>query len=243
MRRSRSLQRAMIELEVSGDGPAVVRLARPPVNALDRALVDAIADGVDEAVRGGAPAIVVTGRGSCFSAGIDTKLAASATREQQAESILAINRMVDVLYSAPIPVVAALNGHALGGGLVVALACDVRVAASGAYKLALNEAAAGVPFPAGPLQVVSAELDPSVLRELCLTSRIVEPSEALALRLVDELCEPAALGERAAALAVELASQPAFGAVKRQLRAHVATALHRIAASGEDPMFERWLAG
>jgi len=231
----------MIELDASGDGAAVVRLARPPVNALDRALVEAIADTVEEAVRGGAPAIVLTGRGSCFSAGIDTKLAASATREQQADSILAINRLVDALYSVPVPLVAALNGHALGGGLVVALACDMRVAATGAYKLGLNEAAAGVPFPAGPLRVVSAELDPSVLRELCLTSRIVEPGEALALRVVDELCDPAALEERATRLAVELASQPAFGAVKTQLRAPVAAELRRIAVSGEDPMIERWL--
>jgi enoyl-CoA hydratase len=231
----------MIELESSEGAPTLLRLARPPVNALDRSLVETITDAVAQAIDRRAPAIVLTGQGSCFSAGIDTKLAGRATRDEQIASILAINAMVHAIYSAPIPVVAAINGHALGGGLVMALACDVRVASRGAHKLGLNEVAAGVPFPAGPLRVVSAELDPSVLRDLCLTGRIVEADEARELRLVDELVEPAELLGRGLEVARQLASYEAYAVVKGQLRSMVAAELGQIVATGEDPMLAGWL--
>jgi enoyl-CoA hydratase len=233
----------MIELEPSDGGPSLLRLARPPVNALNRSLVEAITNAVAQTIEQRAPAIVLTGQGSCFSAGIDTKLTGTATREEQVASILAINAMVHTIYSAPIPVVAAINGHALGGGLVIALACDLRVASRGAHKLGLNEVAAGVPFPAGPLRVVSAELDPSVLRDLCLTGRIVEPHEARELRVLDELLEPAELLTRAFELARQLASYGAYEVVKAQIRSTVATELSQIVATGEDPMVSGWLRG
>jgi enoyl-CoA hydratase len=232
----------MIELEAGADGQVLIRMARPPVNALDRTLLEEIDDAFARAIEGGASAIVLSGSGSCFSAGIDTKLAARATREEQIESIRAINRMVATIYAAPVPVVAAVNGHALGGGLVIALACDMRLASRGPHKLALNEVAAGVPFPAGPLRVVSAELDPTVLRDLCLTGRTVGPDEAMQLRLLDEVLDAEDLLTRSLELARELASHPAYGAVKSQLRARVAEELHRIADGGEDPMLEKWLA-
>jgi len=231
----------MIEREVSEGAPTLLRLARPPVNALNRSLVEAITEAVAQAIDERAPAIVLTGQGSCFSAGIDTKLAATASREEQVASVLAINAMVQAIYSAPIPVVAAINGHALGGGLVLALACDMRVASRGAHKLGLNEVAAGVPFPAGPLRVVSSELDPSVLRDLCLSGRMVQSDEALELRVVDELVEPEELLGTALELARRLASHGAYEVVKAQLRGAVAAELSQIVTSREDPMLTGWL--
>jgi enoyl-CoA hydratase len=226
----------MIELEPSGDGPVRMRLDRPPVNALDLEFVQAITAAIARAIEEGAPAVVLTGQGHCFCAGIDTKLVPTYTDEQRRAAIGAINTMVSALYGAPVPIVAALNGHALGGGLVLALACDLRLASAGEYQLALNEVAAGVPFPAGPLAVVRAELDAPVVRDLCLTGRAVGPPEALALRLVDELAEPAELLESALERARQLASHSAYGIVKRQLRGAVAAELERIAIAGDDPL-------
>ena len=136
-----------------------VRLDRAPVNALDLELVQAITAAIARAIEEGAPAVVLTGQGHCFCAGVDTKLVPTYTDEQRRAAIGAINTMVSAVYGAPVPIVAALNGHALGGGLVLALACDLRVASRGEYRLALNEVAAGVPFPAGPLALVRAELE------------------------------------------------------------------------------------
>jgi enoyl-CoA hydratase len=220
----------VIEIERDADGVVLLRLARPPVNALDLELVQAIGRGVTDAVDSGARALVLTGAGSCFSAGIDMKVAPTYDAMQRRESVHAINAMVAAICSAPVPVVAALNGHAFGGGLVIVLACDVRLAARGDYKLALNEVAAGVPFPPGPLGVVRAELDPSVLRDLCLTGRSVGVEEALALRVLDEIVERRELLARARERALELAGFPAYPVLKAQVRGPLIAELEQLVA-------------
>lgn len=200
------------------DGLAILTLNRPPVNALDTELVAALEAALAEALEGGSRAVVLTGAGRCFSAGIDTKLARTLDEAGRREAVAAINAMVARLAAAPLPVVAAVNGHAFGGGLVIALACDVRLGAQGGYRLALNEAAAGVPFPDGPLAVVRDALDPSVMRDLCLTCRELDAQEALALRVLDGLHAADELLDRACERALELAAFPAYAAVKRQVR-------------------------
>jgi enoyl-CoA hydratase len=220
----------VIARERSAEGPILLRIERPPVNALDLGLIEELAAAVSAELEHGANALVLTGSGPAFSAGIDKQAVATASPAELAASVRALNAMVSALYSAPVPVVAAINGHALGGGLVIALACDVRVAAArDGYVLALNEAEAGVAFPAGPLRVVQAALDPSVAGELCLSSRRIGPEEALTLRVVDELCEPERLERRALERAAEMASFGAYREVKRQLRAVAAADLRAIA--------------
>src|ERR1700758_3958351 len=91
-----------------------------------------------------------------------------------------ITRMVARLLAIPAPVVAAMNGHALGGGFVLMLACDYRIAAAvEAAKLGMTEAKAGIPFPAGPLEVMRHELRPEMLRRLTLTGAVLDPRELL----------------------------------------------------------------
>jgi enoyl-CoA hydratase len=225
----------VIDVERDADGVAVLRLVRPPVNALDLELVQAIGAGVADAVESGARALVLSGAGSCFSAGIDMKVAPTYDARQRRESAQAIDAMVAAICAAPLPVVAAVNGHAFGGGLVIALACDVRLAARGDYKLALNEVAAGVPFPPGPLEVVRAELDPSVMRDLCLTGRSVGPDEALALRVLDEIVQARELLVRARERALELAEFPAYAVLKAQVRGPLIAELEQIVADADRP--------
>jgi len=207
-----------VEVEWDGEGLATITLNRPPVNALDVELVDGLATRFAEVLEVGARAIVLTGSGRCFSAGIDTKMAATLDAPGRRAAHDSINAMVRRVASAPVPVLAAVNGHAFGGGLVTALACDVRLGARGGHRLALNEAAAGVPFPEGPLEIVRDAVDPSVLRDLCLTCRELNPEQALELRVLDELHEPDELLERARRRALELAAFPAYAEVKAQVR-------------------------
>jgi enoyl-CoA hydratase len=231
----------MIEREATGTGEVLLRIARPPVNALDLELIEALSSALLQDIDAGASAIVITGRERSFSAGIDTKMAAVAKPAEQAASVVAINKLVSVIYCAPVPIVAAINGHAIGGGLVIALACDMRLACRGNYVLSLNEAQAGVPFPAGPLAVVQAALDPSVASDLCLSCRKLGPEEARALRIVDELTDAGELEARALEQAGKMASFAAYARVKEQLRAPVAERVRMIAASRSDPMIEGWL--
>lgn len=214
-----------------------ITIDRPPVNALDHdailALEGAFAAAVAERPRGG---VVLTGAGSAFSAGVDTRAFVACDRATRHEMVRAITRMVAQLVAIPVPVVAAVNGHALGGGLVLMLGGDYRLAADKAgAKLGLTEAKAGVPFPAGPTAVITAELAPSLLRRLTLTSVTLSPVEAVAADLADRLVAPEALLVEARAAAAAMAAQPAFAAVKQQVRGPLAARLANLAASGDEP--------
>lgn len=227
-----SLQRGEI------DGVAVLRLARPPVNALDLPTILALEAAFGDLASARPRALVLTGAGGVFSAGVDTRAFGAYGSGERADLVRSITRMVARLYALPFPVVAAIPGHALGGGLVLALACDLRIAAEGEARLGLTEARAGVPFPAGPLEIIRAELPPDLLRRLTLTSAIVGPAELHAAGVIDRLVPGGELEAAAAAIAAGLAGQPAFAVVKQQVKALVAARLAALAASGDDPLME-----
>jgi enoyl-CoA hydratase len=224
------------------DGVRVLALARPPVNAIDLGLVQALGAALADAeADAGCRALVLTGAAGVFSAGIDTRRIPAYDAAQRAEMLRGLNRTVLALYAFPKPAVAAISGHALGGGLVLALCCDVRVAARGAFRLGLLEAIAGVPFPAGPLTAVRAELSPERARRLALTSVVFGPEDPLAEGVVDRVVAPEALPGEALAEARTLLAQPAFAAVKRQLRAEAVAKLRHIVAADDEPMLASWL--
>ena len=220
----------------------VLALERPPVNALDfthvRALGDALeAAAGDEACR----ALVVTGIPGVFSAGIDTKRIPSYDADERASMLRGVNRMLLALYSLTKPTAAAISGHALGAGLVLALACDLRLAAEGEFRLGITEALAGIPFPAGPLAVVQAELSPEAQRRLALTSATPAPSSPLLAGVVDRVVPAESLLDTAVAEARRLAAQPGFAAVKRQLRADTVARMRRIVERDEEPLLGGWI--
>ncbi len=222
------------------DGVAVLRLARPPVNALDLPMVLALEAAFAALAGADVSGLVLTGARGVFSAGVDTRAFAAYSAADKSAMILAITRMIWRLYALPFPTVAAVSGHAMGGGLVLALGCDVRIAASGDARLGLTEARAGVPFPAGPLEVIRAELSPGLLRRLTLTSAVLGPDEFLARGVFDQIVAMDELEAHALATVTTLASQPAFAAVKQQLRAPTLERLERLATSGDDPMVRQF---
>jgi enoyl-CoA hydratase len=214
----------------------LITIDRPPVNALDLDMIIALEQAFAAAARD-APknGVVLTGGGNVFSAGVDTRAFAGYGSDQRRAMVLAITRMVAQLLSIPSPVVAGINGHALGGGFVLMLGCDYRIAAvSEAAKLGMTEAQAGIPFPAGPLEIMRHELSPELLRLMTLTSAVLSPREFLQARVLDSLCASEDLTTRAVAVATSLAGQPGFRAVKRQIRGPLAERLAALAAAGQD---------
>jgi len=231
----------MIEVE-ERDAVRVLSIVRPPVNALNLAVIGSLAEAVQAAAadtRCGA--VVLTGASNVFSAGIDTGEVPAYDAATRSEMLRTINRMILELYALPKPVVAAVCGHALGGALVIVLACDQRLVASGDVRLGLTEAAAGIPFPAGPLAVVRAELSPENARVLALTAEVGNPHSLLARGVIDRVVEPAALLSEAIDTARRLAAMPAYGRVKQQLRAAACEELRRIVARDDEPLHRRWI--
>jgi enoyl-CoA hydratase len=200
-------------------GVALVRTDRPPVNALDEAL---LAEGIATAEGLAAdppPAVVLAGRPGSYSAGLDLKIVPSLDEAARTRMMDLVNRMFHAWYGLPCPVVCAVTGHAIAGGLIHALCADYRVAASEG-KLGLTEVRVGVPYPEVAMIVVAAELTPRARRLLALTNRLIDPDAALALGVVDEVVEPELVVGRALEVGRELAALPAdvYAQTKLQLR-------------------------
>jgi enoyl-CoA hydratase len=225
----------MIAIEEDA-GVVVISLARPPVNALDLPMIEELESTFAGLAKSPSPAgVVLTGAGQTFCAGVDTKAFISYGREQRHRMVLAITRMTAAILSLPCPVVAAVNGHALGGGFVLMLCCDYRLAVDdSALRLGLTEARAGVPFPAGPTAIMKHEMPAGLLRQLTLSSRIVSPQHLVAHGMVDALASADLIRDNAVAAARELASQPAFTVVKQQVRGGLVAEVQALAAAGSD---------
>jgi enoyl-CoA hydratase len=227
------------------DRIAILRLNRPPVNAVNVDLLRAAATALrDIAARDDLTALIVTGAGRAFCAGLDLRDVPSYTPVGQQEMVLGINRMVATLYALPIPTVAAVNGHAIAGGLVIALSCDYRVGTTAPCQIGLTEARAGIPFPEGAMAVVKAELSPAVARRRTLVAVNSSSREALADGILDELQPPDRVMPRALEIARDLATIPrvAYGQIKRQLRAEMLAAIEAGVAAGTDPLLDAWLS-
>jgi enoyl-CoA hydratase len=223
-------------IETTKDGEvAVLTMNHGPVNALDLEFLAAL-PGVLASV-GDAP-VVLTGTGRCFSAGVDLKRIVDGGASYVEEFLPALSTAALALFDHPGPVVAAVNGHALAGGCVLAAACDVRLMSGG--TIGLTELAAGVPFPTVPLEIMRHAVGPAVSR-LVLTAQRLDPVEAHRIGLVDEIVADGIVAA-AVARATALAATPAavYALAKRQLRE---PALTRIAARRElddPPVAELW---
>ncbi len=188
----------------------------PPVNTVDLERVKALRAFFER--RDQNRPLIVTGAGKAFSAGVDTKAFAAYDGTQRKALFTAITDMTAALVGMTAPVIAAINGHALGGGLILTLCADYRVAIDGDHRFGLTEAQAGVPFPEGPVEIMKHELPASVRRHLTLSS---QPISARALHqhlIFDELVAADALADIAVERALALRAQPAFSEVKHQVR-------------------------
>ena len=183
------------------------------------------------------PAIVLTGREGFFSAGADLKLAPTLDAAGQRAMVEGINSIFAGWYGFPGPVVAAVGGHAIAGGLILALCADFRVA-SREGKYGLTELKAGLPYPSVAMAVVRAELEGAAGRRLVLGADLVGAEQVRAAGGFDEVCAADEVLHRATEVARGLAQLPpeAYAKVKLQLRGPVLEA----ALSRPDPLLEGW---
>jgi enoyl-CoA hydratase len=225
-------------------GVAVLRLNRPPAHAIEMELGEALAAAFESLLRDAPDALVLTGSGRFFSGGLDLKRVPAYSAREQKAFLRLLNRLIAGLYACPIPVVGAVNGHAIAGGLVLALSCDYRIGPDADALFGLTEARVGIPFPAAPMLVLQAELAPADLRYATLQARNFGPDEALARGILDELQPTDTLLERAIEVAGDLASMPAdsYRRIKHQVRGAAIARLDELVATDTDPMLQDWLS-
>jgi enoyl-CoA hydratase len=230
-----------IESELS-DNTLVLRLNRPPVNALDAETLDELSDRLDAAVSEDVKAVVLTGTGNVFSAGADLYRVLEGGPEYVNAGIASLSRAFETLFVFPRPVIAAVNGHALAGGCILTCACDYRIMSETAGAIGAVELRAGVPFPAWALEVLRYAVNNEHVQEVVYTARSYVPADALSKGLIDEVTEPSELLPRAFAMATELAAVPpvTFGLMKRALRKPAVEAATREAAATDEEIKAAW---
>ena len=205
----------LVLVESRPDGVTLLRLNRPPLNPLSTALLRELG-GIagDLAADASVKAVVVTGGEKAFAAGADVS---EFTADGAAPVISAgIRAGLDALAAIPRPVIAAINGFALGGGLELALACDLRVAGDSA-RLGFPEIQLGI-FPGGGgTQRATRLIGPARTKELVWSGRHVRADEALTIGLVDRVVPAAEVLDQALEWAGSLASGAvvAMGIAKR----------------------------
>jgi enoyl-CoA hydratase/carnithine racemase len=209
------MSESLVVRESRPDGVVLLRLDRPPLNALSVALLHELADHARAiAVEREVKAVVVTGNERAFAAGADVSEFAAPGAAQAASD--AFRAACGALGAIPRPVIAAVNGFALGGGFEVALACDLRVASEKA-RMGFPEILLGI-FPGGGgTQRATRLIGPARTKELIWSGRQVKADEALAIGLVDRVVAPEETLDAALAWATELAAGAvaAMGEAKR----------------------------
>ena len=171
---------------------------------LGEALIAEFKDASDPSVK----AVIVTGTGASFSAGVDLFRLIKDGPEYARRFVPVLDEFLLAALTFPKPVVAAINGHAIAGGCILAAACDHRIMVEGSGRIGIPELAVGVPFPALPLQIMASRLADGHLRDLVFSGRTVQIDEAKALGLIDEKCPSGMLLDRATEVALQLASIP-----------------------------------
>jgi len=162
-------------------------LEGPGKNALSSALMNKLCDGLRAAA--GEP-VLFTGAGDAFCAGLNLKEMAGLDAAGMQDFLVLLEDMVQLLYEYPGPSAAAVNGHAVAGGCVIALGCDCRVmTAVPSVRMGLNEIAIGARFPPKTWSMIKARVPTASIERVVLGAQLVDPQTALALGLVDELAD------------------------------------------------------
>lgn len=231
----------MLEWEQDA-GIATMWLDRPPVNALDGDFLQEIATTVRVIEAADVGALIVSGRGSCFSAGADLFQVLQASPEDIDASVQGLIDAFGALFTFRRPMIAAVNGHAIAGGCIIACAADHRVMARDSGVIGVSELRVGVPFPTYALEIMRFAAAPHRFNELVLFGRNYKPEDAIALGLIDEVVEPDELTSVGRRAAERLAAIPnaSFETVKRLIRAPTVERVERYAKEIDPIVLEGW---
>jgi enoyl-CoA hydratase len=213
---------SMIEHEVRGT-THLLSLCHGKVSALDLELIQALTASFHAFGDSDGRALVLTGRGTAFCGGADLRrLIAEDARYIDAflgELVIMLREMLNLER----PVIAAINGHAIAGGCILAAACDRRLMAEGRGRIGVTELFVGVPFPPLALELLVANYTPAVLRTLVYEGGLFSPTEAVAMGIVDGLIPPDQLLDAALELAARLGGivPETFAVTKAQLNQRI----------------------
>lgn len=234
---------ALVELENAGDGVVVLKMANGKANVMDtpflRELTEAFTTlAADDTTR----AVVVTGAGSMFCAGVDLVSLLDGGDAYLDDFMTALSAMLSGSFRFPKPMVAAVNGHAIAGGAVLAACCDRRFMAEGKGRIGVPEMLVGVPFPLAAMEAVKFAVAPKQLSTVVLGGGLFQAEEAVRQGFADEAVSAEELMPKAMEAARALGAIPpnAFRITKAQLRQDGLARLDRDMEASDKEMRALW---
>ena len=206
-----------VSLEKQGK-VGVIHLDRPPMNSYDRTFIDELNAAIDELRFDDdlQAAVVMSDNERIFSAGADIQMFKTASLTFKYTFVNHANEVIDKLEHTPKVIIAAIGGHALGGGLEIALACDIRFAAEGDFRFGLPEVTLGLLPGTGGTQRLPRLVGKARAMDLMIRGERITPQEALEFGLVNRLYPADQLLDKTMEYATQLAEGPtyAIGAIK-----------------------------
>ncbi len=200
-------------------GILTLRLAHGKAGALDLELCDSLRNELESvAQRDEVGAVILTGTGAIFSAGVDLPRLIGAAGDYVPRFLDALNQLIRTLFEFPRPLVAAVNGHAIAGGAILAFLADYRIMSGG--RIGVPELLVGVPFPPLALAAARFAIPPQHLQSMIYLGKTIEAPAAHESGIIDEVVATDQLMTRAATIAAQLAAIPrqAFVMAKMQMR-------------------------
>lgn len=225
------------------DGITFLRMAHGKANAMDLEFCAGLIEVLDELESREGCAVVLTGSGKIFSAGVDLFRLLEEDSEYMDAFYPALVNTFARMFTFQKPIVAAVNGHAVAGGCVLACCCDYRLMAGGDGTVGIPELRVGVPFPTVAMEILRFTVGNAHLQALVLSGDTVSADEALALGFVDELVDADGLLERAVARAKTLACVPSrsYALSKRQLREPALTRIGAQTRTDDEAVRAAWM--
>jgi enoyl-CoA hydratase len=201
-------------------GIAEIVLDDGKVNAMSSPFFDELNAALDRAAADDSGAVVVAGRPGYFSAGLNIKLLPTLPRDELTRTLVLFGRTMLRVWTFPLPIVAAVTGHAVAGGAVLAFACDRRFVADGQFRVQLNETAIGLALPTWALAICESAVPVQFHADAFLHARPYSPAEALARGMVDDVVPADAVIARAhdAASVLTALDRGAYAETKRRMR-------------------------
>jgi enoyl-CoA hydratase len=230
-----------ITLEQLGD-VSVLRMDNGKANAMNPEMLIGLDGSLVQFLESDARSLVIIGYDRFFCAGLDLVTLSQLDREGMLGFMRLFQRVMLAFFWCPRPVVAAVNGHAVAGGCVLAMQADARIATDGKLKVGLNETVLGVGLPLVVAETLRTQLDPRVFASIAIEGQLYDGQTALDLGLLHERVAPDRVLDRALERSRELGAIPqaAFAQAKHVLRGPAHEAVLSVTAEQDDAWLDTW---
>ena len=231
----------MFDVTQQGD-VAVLRMSHGKANTIDLEFCQGIGECLEEVKESSSKALVLTGEGNIFSAGLDLVQVLEQGGDYLQTLAPVLSTVYETLFFFPKPVVAAVNGHAIAGGCLLACAADHRIMARGRSRIGVPELLVGVPLPTIALEILRFVTSSQQLQTMLYGGATYLPEDATGLGLIDELVEPSDLLDTAVEMANKLmiVSPRAFEHTKRHIRQPVLERVRDGKINFEQSVLDMW---